>query len=55
MPTSEYMISADPATGTIYASNSSLPQIDVLDGATCHAGDLVGCARSGIPFRASDG
>ena len=40
----EDMISADPATGTIYASNSSLPQIDVLDGATCHAGNLTGCA-----------
>ena len=44
VPAHEYMISADPATGTIYASNSSLPQIDVLDSATCHAGDLVGCA-----------
>jgi len=40
----ESLISADPATGTIYAGNSSLRQIDVLDGATCHAGDLTGCA-----------
>jgi DNA-binding beta-propeller fold protein YncE len=37
-------ISADPATGTIYASNSSRPLIDVLNGATCHAGQLAGCA-----------
>jgi DNA-binding beta-propeller fold protein YncE len=44
VPAHEYLISADPATGTIYASNSRLPQIDVLDGATCHAGDLTGCA-----------
>jgi DNA-binding beta-propeller fold protein YncE len=44
VPAPEYLISTDPATGTIYASNSRLPQIDVLDGATCHAGDLAGCA-----------
>jgi DNA-binding beta-propeller fold protein YncE len=44
VPAPEFLISTDPATGTIYASNSSLPQIDVLDGATCHAGDLAGCA-----------
>jgi DNA-binding beta-propeller fold protein YncE len=44
VPASEDLISTDPATGTIYASNSSLPQIDVLDGATCHAGNLTGCA-----------
>ena len=44
VPAHEYLISADPATGTIYASNSSLPQIDVLNGATCHAGNLTGCA-----------
>ena len=44
VPAHQYLISTDPATGTIYASNSSLPQIDVLDGATCHAGNLTGCA-----------
>ena len=44
VPAHQYQIAADPATGTIYASNSSLPQIDVLNGATCHAGDLTGCA-----------
>lgn len=37
-------ISTDPVTGTIYAGNSSRPQIDVFDGATCHAGNLAGCA-----------
>jgi DNA-binding beta-propeller fold protein YncE len=44
VPAHEYTIAADPATGTIYASNTSLPQIDVLNAATCHAGDLAGCA-----------
>jgi DNA-binding beta-propeller fold protein YncE len=39
----EVTISADPATGTIYASNTSRPQIDVLNAATCHAGNLSGC------------
>ena len=39
----EHTISTDPATGTIYASNSNLPRIDVLNGATCHAGNLAGC------------
>ncbi len=43
VPTHQYQIAADPATGTIYASNSSLPQIDVLNGASCRAGDLTGC------------
>jgi DNA-binding beta-propeller fold protein YncE len=40
----EATISADPATGTIYASNTSRPQIDVLNVATCHLGNLTGCA-----------
>jgi DNA-binding beta-propeller fold protein YncE len=44
VPAHQDLISTDPATGTIYASNLSLPQIDVLDGATCHAGNLTGCA-----------
>ena len=39
----EAVLSADPDTGTIYASNTSLPRIDVLDSRTCHAGDLGGC------------
>jgi DNA-binding beta-propeller fold protein YncE len=44
VPDHEAAISADPATGTIYASNTSRPQIDVLNAATCHAGNLTGCA-----------
>jgi hypothetical protein len=43
VPDHEATISADPATGTIYASNTSRPQIDVLNGATCRAGKLTGC------------
>jgi DNA-binding beta-propeller fold protein YncE len=44
VPAHEATISADPATGTIYASNTSRPQIDVLNAATCHTGNLTGCA-----------
>jgi DNA-binding beta-propeller fold protein YncE len=44
VPDSEYLTSIDPATGTIYAGNLSQPRIDVINGATCHAGDLAGCA-----------
>ncbi|HEY2519434.1 MAG TPA: YncE family protein [Streptosporangiaceae bacterium] len=44
VPDHESTISADPATGTIYAGHSSRPQIDVLNSATCQAGRLTGCA-----------
>ena len=44
MPDSEYLITVDPATNTLYAGNLNLPQIDVINGATCHVGDLSGCA-----------
>jgi DNA-binding beta-propeller fold protein YncE len=44
VPDSEYLISIDPATNTLYAGNLNLPQIDVINGATCRAGDLPGCA-----------
>ena len=44
VPDSEYLITVDPATNTLYAGNLNLPQIDVINGATCHAGDLSGCA-----------
>ena len=44
VPAHEFLIAADPATGTIYASNTSRPRIDVLNGATCHTGNLAGCA-----------
>ena len=43
-PDHEFLLSADPATGTLYAGNTALPQIDVIDAATCHAGNLAGCA-----------
>ena len=42
-PVGEYLLSADPATNTIYGGNLSQPQIDVINGATCHAADLSGC------------
>jgi DNA-binding beta-propeller fold protein YncE len=43
-PGDGFMVSADPATNTIYAANTDRPQIDVLNGATCRAGNLAGCA-----------
>jgi len=46
VPAREFLISADPATGTIYAGNTTLPQIDVLNAATCNAGNLAGAARA---------
>ncbi len=44
VPDSEVLLSVDPATNTIYAGNLNLPQIDVINGVTCHPGDLSGCA-----------
>ena len=43
-PDSEYEVSVDPATNTIYASNLNLPEIDVIKGATCDAKHVSGCA-----------
>ena len=40
----EFVLSADPATDTIYAGDLIKPQIDVINGATCHARQLAGCA-----------
>ena len=42
----DFLLSADPATDTIYAGNAALPEIDVLNGATCDVKDLSGL-RSG--------
>ena len=39
----EYLAAIDPTTNTIYASNTTKPRIDVLNGATCRAGQLSGC------------
>ncbi len=44
VPEHEFLLSADPSTGTIYAGNLSLPQIDVINSAACHARHLSGCA-----------
>jgi DNA-binding beta-propeller fold protein YncE len=43
-PQGANLVSADPATNTIYAGNLNHPQIDVINAATCHAADLAGCA-----------
>jgi DNA-binding beta-propeller fold protein YncE len=43
-PNTEFLASVDPATDTIYASNLNLPEVDVLNGATCDAKHLAGCA-----------
>jgi DNA-binding beta-propeller fold protein YncE len=44
VPEGANLVSADPATNTIYAGNLTQPQIDVISAATCHAADLAGCA-----------
>jgi DNA-binding beta-propeller fold protein YncE len=43
-PDGEFLTSIDPATNTIYAGNLNLPQIDVINGATCNTKELSGCA-----------
>jgi DNA-binding beta-propeller fold protein YncE len=43
-PNPEREATIDPSTDTIYASNHNLPEIDVLNGATCNAEDQSGCA-----------
>ena len=44
VPDPEFLLSVDPATDTIYGGNLNLPQIDVINGATCNAQDVSGCA-----------
>jgi len=44
VPDQEFLISADPATGTLYGSSLTKKQIDVINTASCHAGDISGCA-----------
>ena len=44
VPEGAFLVSADPATNTIYAGNLNQPEIDVINGATCHARRLTGCA-----------
>ena len=43
VPDPEASTTIDPTTGTIYASNANLPQIDVLNAATCNPSNLAGC------------
>ena len=40
----EFFPVVDAATHTIYAGNTTLPQIDVFDAHTCRAGHLAGCS-----------
>jgi DNA-binding beta-propeller fold protein YncE len=47
VPDSEDLTVLDPATDTIYGDNLQLAEIDVINGATCHAGNLAGCAPVG--------
>jgi DNA-binding beta-propeller fold protein YncE len=44
LPDPGFEATVDAATDTIYASNNSLPEIDVLNGATCDATRRSGCA-----------
>jgi DNA-binding beta-propeller fold protein YncE len=44
VPQGEFLLSADPATNTLYGGNLNQPEIDVINGATCHTRDLSGCA-----------
>jgi DNA-binding beta-propeller fold protein YncE len=44
VPDPEFAASIDAATDTIYASNNTKPEIDVLNGATCDATHRSGCA-----------
>jgi len=43
VPEQEFVIAADPATGTLYGGGFQ-KQIDVINAATCRSGDLSGCA-----------
>jgi DNA-binding beta-propeller fold protein YncE len=55
VPDHEYLAAIDPATDTIYASNLNVPQIDVLNGATCDAHTRSGCAPvAHIPIEHAD-
>ena len=44
VPAQEFLLTADPATNTIYAGNQIKPQIDVINGATCRTRHLTRCA-----------
>ena len=42
--TPAFTVSVDPATDTIYTGNPDLPEVDVLNSATCNPQDTSGCA-----------
>jgi DNA-binding beta-propeller fold protein YncE len=44
VPNGESLVGLDKATDTIYAGNATKPEIDLINGATCTAQDLAGCA-----------
>jgi YVTN family beta-propeller protein len=51
----EFSASLDPATDTLYESNTVRPDIDVVNGATCNTRDRSGCAPvAEIPVRDPD-
>jgi DNA-binding beta-propeller fold protein YncE len=52
-PAADFLVSVDGATNTIYAGNLKLPEIDVINGATCNAARQTGCAPvAEIPMQA---
>jgi DNA-binding beta-propeller fold protein YncE len=52
-PIEDSLLAIDPATNTIYAGNNSLPEIDVINGASCNSADQSGCsAVAEIPMKA---
>ena len=52
-PAADFLVSVDAATNTIYAGNLNLPEIDVIDGATCNVAHQTGCAPvAEIPMKA---
>ena len=56
-PVGEFLLSADPATHTIYGGDLTKPAVDVINAASCHAGDLAGCApvaQIPLPLPVSD-
>jgi DNA-binding beta-propeller fold protein YncE len=55
VPDPEDVASIDASTDTIYASNSTKPEIDVINGATCNATEQPGCAPvAEIPMADTD-
>ena len=52
-PAGDFLASVDATTNTIYASNIILPEIDVINGATCNVKRQTGCSPvAEIPMKA---